>query len=120
MSEVFDPSEEGMHLWVSTSDNAKAADSPGMRIPATLVDDLLASLRVAAVSRANYCLNVAVLKWERQPHGEPWMMGRVTFDGVADMLDQASEAFRVLAEIAPEAYDGDEQPVSPSTDSGQA
>lgn len=105
--ELIDPSEYG--LWVSVA--AEANDNGRrMKIPASHVEQVLDVLRTAAASRADYALNVALLKWQAAPRDLPGLMDKDTVDGVLTMAESAVGALRVLHEMAGELVEDDDGP----------
>lgn len=107
--ELFDPGCEGLRLWASTDPNTRAGDAPGMRVPPPLAHDLVAAMREAAAKRAEFCLNVALLKWQKTSRDVPGLIDRPTAQDVLNMVEQAADALRVLQEIAVELFADDEE-----------
>lgn len=102
--ELVDPSEFG--LWISASADANGKGER-MKIPSSHVEPVLDALRTAAAARADYALNVALLKWQAQPHDVPGLMDVHVVDSVLTMVESAVDALRVLREIAGEVVEDD-------------
>lgn len=102
--ELSDPTEHG--LWISASAEANGKGER-MQIPSTHVGPVLDALRTAAAGRADYALNVAILKWQELPRDLPGLIDYHDVERVLTMVESAAEALRVLREVAGEVVDPD-------------